>query len=85
MNCKKITLRDARMLNGYTLKDVANYANISINSLIRYERDSGNMPYETLAKILKLYQLPFKYIYIGRNTKQNQRNDVIPLMIPKIM
>ncbi|WP_081924400.1 helix-turn-helix domain-containing protein [Brevibacillus borstelensis] len=54
----KITLRNARRLRGYTLKEVAKEARVSVGALSRYERNPGETPLHIAVRLSKLYNIP---------------------------
>ncbi|KLU63996.1 hypothetical protein DEAC_c39900 [Desulfosporosinus acididurans] len=61
----KITLRTARELSGYTIKEVADYCGIVVGVLDEYEVDSEYTPISLIRKILSLYKISSDLIFFG--------------------
>lgn len=55
LNSSKITLRTARILSGYTLKEAAASAGISASVLGRYEKNPSNIYASMATKIVRIY------------------------------
>jgi DNA-binding XRE family transcriptional regulator len=61
------TLQRFRITKNISLKDAALFAGIPINSLIKFEQDSRQMPCSIAVKLCRLYGLQsVELIYIGR-------------------
>ncbi|WP_412679087.1 helix-turn-helix domain-containing protein [Brevibacillus borstelensis] len=58
----KLTLKNARHLRGYTLKEVAQKLRISVKTLSRYERRPGETPLHVAVILISLYQVPISLI-----------------------
>jgi transcriptional regulator with XRE-family HTH domain len=61
----KITLRAARVACGYTEEEVAKHSGVSVDTLGKYEVDSGKMPISLIRKILNMYGVSSSFIYFG--------------------
>jgi transcriptional regulator with XRE-family HTH domain len=64
----RITWRAARVNRGYTLKEVAELSGKSIDTVIKYEKDSFDIPYDLMQLWLKLYNVPADNIHCGRES-----------------
>ncbi|GED53518.1 helix-turn-helix domain-containing protein [Brevibacillus borstelensis] len=53
----KITLRDARILSGYTPNVAAKEAKVSVESLRRYEQNPGKTPIHIAVRLSNLYNI----------------------------
>lgn len=62
LGTNKISLRTARILSGYTLKEVATSAGISTRALERYEQDASETPVNIFRHLLHLYGLTCKSV-----------------------
>ena len=49
---------EMRTERGYTLQEVASYANISMETLKKYELNASEMSMHTAMKLLSLYRIP---------------------------
>lgn len=63
-----ITLRAARINRGLKLKDVAKYCSKSIDTIIKYEKDSTDIPRDLMIALLELYQIRGDNIFFGRES-----------------
>ncbi len=77
-----ITLRAARVNKGYTLRDVANLVNKSIDTISRYEKDSTDIPRDLMFNLLRIYNVDIDNIFFGvesdfieHNKKLNRESD----------
>lgn len=61
----EISLRAARELRGFTLKEVSEALNRSEVAIAEYEEDSSEIPCRLFAELSDLYQIPMDYIFIG--------------------
>lgn len=64
----RITWRAARINRGLTLKDVAEFTGKSIDTIIKYEKDSTDIPYDLMQRLLGLYGVPIEHIHCGRES-----------------
>ena len=62
----KFTLRAARANVGLTQKEAATLFDIHLNSLIKYENDSTNVPLSFFRKIESIYGISADLIYFGK-------------------
>lgn len=60
-----ITLRAARTNRGLTLVDVSKVTPYNKDQIHKFELDSSNIPYAMLDKLLELYEIPLKNIFLG--------------------
>jgi len=57
---QRLTIKEARIQNGYSLEEVADYVGIQEEELDNYEtKASGAMPFELAIKLSKLYEMTF--------------------------
>lgn len=70
----KISLRVARVMYGYTVREVAAVCGVSERSMRRYEKDSGNMSYLAFIRLLKFYHLRANDFYIGNEDEYTRLN-----------
>lgn len=61
----RLTWRAARVNRGYTLTDAAKLSHKNIDTVMKYEKDSSEIPYDLLQLWLKLYSVPQELVYIG--------------------
>ena len=61
----KITLRTARELSGYTKEEVASHCGVLVDTLDGFEKDSSLITVAIIRKIIKLYKVPLRLIFIG--------------------
>lgn len=66
----EISLKAARINSGLTQQEAANYLNVSVQTLRKYEKDSTSITFNTLNKMSKLYSMPIAYFCIGSNTNK---------------
>ena len=55
---RKCTFRSARIVSGFTIKDVSATLNISPRVLSRFERNTDEMPLDLAIKLLEIYKIP---------------------------
>lgn len=58
-------LKAIRKMRGITIKQAINDLNISINTLLSYERDAKNISYEMLMKMINYYDVD-AYIFFSQ-------------------
>lgn len=68
MNTFQFTLRAARFSSGYSVKEVAEYCDVSVHTIRMYEKDSGTLPLHLILKLSFLYGVSFDLIYVGTET-----------------
>lgn len=61
----QITLRAARISRGFTSKEVAVRCNRNVDTILKYEKDSTNIPRDLMVKLLELYGFGFDDIFFG--------------------
>lgn len=61
----QMTLGDLRRHANCTIEELSEILGIKTKVLIKYEKDSSNIPMDLLLKIEKLYGLPADYIFLG--------------------
>ena len=61
----RITWRAARVNRGYTLKQAAELAGKNIDTIMRYEKDSTEIPHDLMLFLLGLYDVPADVIRCG--------------------
>lgn len=54
---RKLTLREARMIKGLSLKDTADRLGISVMELGNYEDDPSSMYVSTAVKLARIYKV----------------------------
>lgn len=64
----KIQLRAARVNAGYSLQDAALEAKVSADTISRYEKDSSNIPYALLNRLLEMYRVDLDFIFLGNSS-----------------
>lgn len=73
----QVTLRVARELNGYTKEETAQYCGVSTNTINELENNSGQVAYELLLMILKLYSVSPELIYFGSEAECIKHNRML--------
>lgn len=63
-----VTLKTARILRGLKIKEVAAFTGKCIDTISKYERDSTEIPRDLSVKLLKLYNVPERYVFFGKET-----------------
>lgn len=63
-----VTWRAARTNRGLTLREVAEKADKSVDTIIRYEKDSTEIPRDLMLFLINLYQVPGDMVYFGRES-----------------
>jgi DNA-binding XRE family transcriptional regulator len=61
----KITLRDARELSGYSIKEIANYCSLTEDCYREYEDDFGKTPARIAFAICSLLKISLDRIHIA--------------------
>lgn len=61
----KITWRAARVNKGYNQSEVAELSGKNIDTVVKYEKDSSNIPYDLMKIWIELYGVPLGLIYCG--------------------
>lgn len=71
--CKpfRITWRAARVNRGYTLKKAAELSGKNIDTIMRYEKDSTDIPHSLMQSWLDLYDVPVDIIFCGLESDFN--------------
>lgn len=64
----RVTWKAARVNAGYTLKEVADLTGKCIDTIMRYEKDSSNIPLDLMNTLLKLYGVPASIIFCGKES-----------------
>lgn len=59
------TLKEVRVENGITQKELANFFNVSDRTIYNVERDSSNIKDSLLAKYRKAFGLNYDEIFLG--------------------
>lgn len=68
----KITFRAARVNRGLTLKDVAAHTGLSVDTIMKYEKDSTDIPRGLMLALLDLYQIDADVIFFGVESDFNR-------------
>ncbi|MCR1835011.1 helix-turn-helix transcriptional regulator [Oceanobacillus caeni] len=68
MKILKITLRAARVNVGLTLVEASKLFGINKDTLLRYEKDSSNVPRKFFIKIEEVYGVPVDNIFFGNES-----------------
>jgi transcriptional regulator with XRE-family HTH domain len=63
-----ITLRAARVNNGFILQEVAELVGKSKDTISKYEADSSNIPRNLMTELLRLYGLTQNDIFFGKES-----------------
>lgn len=66
----QITLKAARINAGYTQKEASELADISYQTLSKYENDSSDISLRLLDKLSRIYKVPKDIIFLGKSTKK---------------
>lgn len=53
----KLTLQQIRELYGYTFEEVAEYCEVSVNTIKKYERSTSKLPLYLIIKLSYLYRM----------------------------
>ena len=61
----QFTLRAVRLSCGYSVKEVAEYCDVSVHTIRRYEKDSGTLPLQLILKLSLFYGVSMDLIYAG--------------------
>ena len=61
----KISLKCARELSGYSVKEIASQCNITEDCYMEYENDFGKVPAKTALMVHSLFKISLDSIYIG--------------------
>lgn len=84
----QFTLRAARISCGYSVKEVANYCEVSVNIIRRYEKDSTTLPLHLILNLSFLYGVSVDQVYFGSeadcikhnreiaHTRESERNRI---------
>lgn len=64
----RITWRAARVNQGYTLRQVAALSGKCVDTIIRYEKDSTDIPHDLMMLWLRLYEVPPTMVFCGRES-----------------
>ncbi|MDT2726531.1 helix-turn-helix transcriptional regulator [Lactococcus formosensis] len=71
----RITLKAARINAGLTAKEVANKVHKHYQTILAYEKDSGNIPNNLLTELSEIYKYPMDYIFLGKTYCLNSTKD----------
>lgn len=63
---QQITLRAARVNCGFRLKEVADHCEKSVDTIIKYEKNSNDIPHDLMLKFLELYDVTINDIFFGK-------------------
>lgn len=69
----KHTLKDLRVRAGLNQSQASDKLNISIPTLLKWERDSSNLKVSDVSNIAKAYSIPEDYIFFGNNNAFNEK------------
>lgn len=64
----KITLRAARVNAGFTLVEASKKFGINKDTLLKYEKDSSNVPRKFFIQIEEIYGVPVDNIFFGNES-----------------
>lgn len=64
----QITFRAARINSGLTLKDAGSQCNKSIDTIMKYEKDSSDIPRDLMLTLLELYGVCIDDIFFGKES-----------------
>lgn len=60
-----MTLKALRVRKGLTQNDVANIVGVNRMTIIKWEKDAGNMPIKYMSQFSELYKYPMNAIFFG--------------------
>lgn len=64
----QITLKAARVNRGLQLKEVAALTGKSVDTILKYEKDSTDIPRDLMLALLSLYVMPADHIFFGKES-----------------
>ncbi len=64
----QITLRAARVNCGLTLKDVAKKTGRNVDTIMKYEKDSSNIPRGLMVQLIDIYGVDFDALFFGKES-----------------
>lgn len=62
----KITIKSARVNSELTQDEASDALGIDKSTLVRWEKDSSNIPADKLKLMIDLYGIPFDHLYLGK-------------------
>lgn len=62
----KLSLKAIRINAGLTAQEAADLANVHVQTLSKYEKDSSKIPINLLLTLSEMYQIPMDYIFLGK-------------------
>ena len=71
---ERITLKTARLIAGFTLREVGKKLNRSFQTIAKYEKDSTKIPIDLLQDLTKLYNVSMDVVFLGESTKKIAQN-----------
>ncbi|KZE79349.1 hypothetical protein AV654_17930 [Paenibacillus elgii] len=74
MSPREISLRTARLLSGYTLKEAAAHAGISVSVLSEFEKKSWETTLNVAISLLELYQVSVDVVNFSEKSNNLKRN-----------
>lgn len=69
----KISLKSARINSDLTQPQVANALGISVATVVKYEKDSSDIPFSLAQKLCCLYNIPMDYICFGPQSHKSEK------------
>ena len=63
----KITIKSARVNSGLTQDEASDALGIDKSTLVRWEKDSTNIPAEKIRRIIDLYGVSFEHLFFGKS------------------
>jgi hypothetical protein len=63
-----ISWRAARVNRGFTLKEVAEICDKSVDTIVKYEKDSTDIPRDLMLKLLDIYGVHSDVIFFGKES-----------------
>lgn len=68
----KIKLKAARTNANFSAKEVAEIVGKSYQTILRYEKDSTDIPMGLARKLAEIYDYPIDFIFLGKTTECKQ-------------
>lgn len=68
----QMTLGDLRRHTNCTTEELSEILGVKTELLIRYEKDSSNIPIDLLVEVEKLYGIPADHIFLGKECDLNR-------------
>ena len=63
----KITIKSARVNSGLTQDEASDALGIDKSTLVRWVKDSTNIPAEKIRRIIDLYGVSFEHLFFGKS------------------